>query len=369
MKKVSLVIVLLSLLLIPLLTFKKTVQLEEQQLVIENLDASGQNDFDWVFETFVDGQKKHFEVYQWIIGSLARNPECISVNLSECDEQCWDSDKVPSIYLGQTPEGVHMFAVDDWIHGRGTFLLFLEVLKYEGATLVAPSENKQFTFNQNQVIVKKIGCVPLGGRNIYRDVTYEGNELKINGDIYRCDLSPPSGPKLLSKLPYHFDRPPYFNAKFLDNFGSSMRTGGTAVIAYDLELAHTSQNYAFLGAGFSNCCFSLCEYVYEGKLDSGIHIVRSDHLITRPVVSLHFLLVFESDYEITANWKTKTIKRDKKRVLVKKMGELDLHLSKPFVIDGNTISYTDAYWDNRPYVITGDVTHTDYTFEVELKRL
>ena len=52
-----------------------------------------------------------------------------------------------------------------------------------------------------------------------------------------------------------------------------------------------------------------------------------------------------------------------------KFGELDLYYLSYFKIDGDTISYTDSFWENKPYAITGQVEEEEYVDEVKLKYL
>lgn len=146
-----------------------------------------------------------------------------------------------------------------------------------------------------------------------------------------------------------------------------MRTGGSVQITCDLEQAQRAPAYDFLGNGLTYKYGRTNEYDYVGKTKNGVHIVRSCYFDCRPVQCLHFMFVFEKDFEITADWEAKTFKRNKKRILIKKMGELDLYYLKYFNIHENTISYTDSFWENKPYVVTGPVEEEEYQDEIKLK--
>lgn len=138
---------------------------------MKHLEATNQDDADWIFEVAVDGEKKGFIVYQWIIDGLT-SPEVVSLNLADCDEQCYEEDRMSSSYLGQTKEGVHLlFAFDrkNWRH----VLLFLEVLKGEGVIL----DSK--VFYPDQVLLKKVGCIPLPGYLHDNDIAFDGKLLRF----------------------------------------------------------------------------------------------------------------------------------------------------------------------------------------------
>ncbi|WP_420422444.1 hypothetical protein [Simkania sp.] len=326
MRKLLFVFVSICLIAMVLFKFREKVALEESPLPIALLDASGHEDADWVFETEVDGQKKSFIVYQWIIKELCR-PENVSLNLTDCDDQWIAGYAMSSDYLGKTEEGVHLLLAldrDSWHH----VLLFLEVLKGEGVSLDGDTR-EEFTFYSDQVLLKKVGCIPLPGYIHEKEIAFDGNKLEILYETYDLDLTPPSKPELIKgRLPLHFDRAPYINPRLIDDFSSSMRTGGSVMIACDLEQAQKAPAYDFLGNGLTAKYGQTCEYSYLGRTKNGVHIVPSYYYQCRPVKGYHFMFVFEKDYEIVADWKNKTFKRNKKRTLMKKMGELDLYYLK-----------------------------------------
>ena len=366
MKKIVLLLSLICFASLGVFAFKNQASLEETGLPITHLDTSDREDADWVFETIVDGKERRFYVYQWIIKALTQ-PENVSFNLTDCDNQCTEGYVMSSVHLGQTKEGVHLLLAldrDNWKH----VLLFLEILKGEGVTLDGTAGEK-FTFYQDQVLLKKVGCIPLPGYMHENDVAIEGKTLRILQETYDLDLTPPSRPSLIKgKLPLHFDCAPYISPRLIDDFSSSMRTGGSVLIACDLEKAQQAPIYDFLGNGLTAKYGQLCEYSYEGRTKNGVHIVPSYYYDCRPIRGYHFMFVFERDYEVVADWKNKTFKRNKKRILIKKMGELDLYYLKYFKISDDTIFYTDSFWENKPYVVTGPVEEVEYQKEVKLKR-
>lgn len=366
MKKIFLFLPLICVLVLGVFAFKGKVYLDEHQLPVTHLDATDQKDADWIFEVTVDGEKKEFIVYQWIIDALT-SPEIVSLNLSDCDEQCYEEERMSSHYLGQTEEGSHLLVALDKKHWRHV-LLFLEVLKGEGVTLNRNFQEEQIVFYHDQVLLKKLGYIPLPGYIMERDIAFDGKNLTILNETYSLDLTPPSQPELIrGRLPLHFDRRPYINPRFIEGFSSSVRTGGSVMITCDLEQAQRAPAYDFLGNGLTDKYGWTGAYGYVGKTKDGVHIVRSCYFDCRPVQCLHFMFVFEKDYEIIADWESKTFKRNKKRILIKKMGELDLYCLKYFNIDENVISYTDSFWDNKPYVMLGPVEEVEYQDEIKLK--
>lgn len=347
--------------------FRTKQYLAEYQLPVTHLDASNQNDADWVFETSVNGKTQRFIVYQWIVHALC-SPEIVSIHLNDCDEQCWDSERMDCRYIGQTKEGIHILLATDARSWSRDTLLFVEVLKGEGVTLERHGKGERLTFYKDQVLLKKVGLIHLPTYCEPDLVSYDGQTIKIDQDLYSLDLTPPSQPELITgKLPFHFDRPPFVNPYFIDSFQSSMRTGGSVTIACDLEQAQKASKYDFLGNGLTSVYGTICRYNYEGKTKNGVHIVHSSYLACRPPQGKHLLFVFEKDYEITADWHAKKLTRNKERLLIKKVGELDLYYLRYFNIQEDTISYTDSFWENKPFAITGEMVEEEYVDEVKLK--
>lgn len=365
-------------LLLPVLLIAVFVALQDKKkiyLVGELLPVLGQfngkdwrGEKSWGFTTSVDGKDKTFEVYPGVFEALLYN-SAVMINLAEIDDQFGgEADRITFEHLGKTKEGVHLFYIHNiskWI----SHLLFLEIEKNQGASLCSLLHaDRKHTFYEDQVLIRKVGEIPLGVSCYYsEDFALEENMLKVGVHTFNLCLKPPSLPELVTrKFPFRFDRRPFVSPFLVDRFVECMRTGYSSIIAQDLAKAQNDPANCFFGNGFTNNTEKDIEYIYQGMAKNGIHIVHTWNYSPHPAIGRHLFLLYEKDYELRVDWEKKTITRDKSRILLKKVGELDLHLAEPFVLTGNTISYTDMHWENKPYVITGPVELEDVTMEIEL---
>jgi len=322
----------------------------------------------WKFITTIGDEEKFFEVYPGVFEALIYNAT-VEINLAEIDEQFnGESDRIVFDYLGKTQEDVHIFNilnVTKWI----SHLLFVQFEKNQGMSLHDLHEDIKSTFYEDQVLIKKVGAIPLG-REFYQPIDFilEENILKIGSHVFNLSLKPPAFPELITETLFRFDGKPFINPILVDCFTSCVRTGYTSTIAKDLTEAQKHPAYCFLGNDFRNCTIKDYEYIYLGMTKNGVHFVESLYLGAHPPHREHLFFIFEKDYELRIDWEKKIITRDKERILLKKMGGIDyLCLAAPPIITNNTISYTDMVWNNKPYVILGPIEYINKLVQIELK--
>ena len=347
---------------------KRNVFVEETKLSIQNLELPNYKGSDWLIKAYIGEESRFLCVYSWIINVLVKRP-VVAIDLAVTDEQCYEEDRIPFCYIGEAEKGVHLLLASDR-QSSITHLLFVEFVKTQGITLCSKLDDKKYTFYDNQVLIKKVGSIPLGFFGYYeaKDIELEEGVLKVMGKTFKLNLTPPKQAELMTRrFPYRFDAPPYVNPNLLFCFQTNPRTGETTTSSYDLIKAQHDPDFAFLGMGCTPEIGDRFDYENYGVSKNGVHIVNARYFEAHPAACEHLFLIFEKDYEISVDWEAKTIKRDKERILLRKVGGLDLHLSQPFKLKGNTISYTEAYWENKPYMITGPVEHVDYIEEIELK--
>jgi hypothetical protein len=353
-----------------LLYSEKKIYLAGEQLPIldqfEGKDWRGEKS--WGFITSIEGVEKAFEIYPAVFEALVHKA-AVAINLDEIDDQFnGGSDRIAFEHLGKTKENIHLFYIFN-VSKYVSNLLFVEFEKNQGASLYDLHNGKKHIFYESQVLIKKVGTLPLGS-DFYssEDFIVEENTLKVGSHTFNLCLKSPSLPELITKkLPFRFDKKPFISPVLVDSFIQSVRTGYSSIIAQDLTEAQNNPAYCFLGIGFTNDTEKNYKYIYEGMAKNGVHIVHTFSFHPHPPITRHLFFLYEKDYELKVDWEKKTITRDKSRILLKKIGELDLYLAKPFILTNNTISYTDTQWDNKPYAITEPVDYIDKSMQIELK--
>lgn len=351
------------------LQYEKKVDLSGERLPVlgqfEGKDWRGEKS--WGFTTEIKGEEKAFEVYPGVFNSLV-NRYAAMINLAEVDDQsCATEDHISFEYLGSTKEDVHVFYIFNFSNWFSSFL-FVEIEKNQGAGLCNLQTGEKRIFYEDQVLIRKVGTIPLGSDHYDpQDFVLEGDMLRFREYTFHLSLKPPSSPKLMTKkLPFRFDQRPFVTPFLAEWFIRCVRSGNSSVIALDLVQAQNDPANWFFGKGFTNDTEKRIGYRYQGVAKNGIHVVHAwDHQVRLRGQS-HLFFLYEKDYELRVDWENKMITRDKERTLLKKVGELELFLSKPFVLEGNTISYTDTHWKNQPCMITGAVEHEDVIMEIEL---
>lgn len=317
----------------------------------------------WRFTTRIGTNEKSFNVYPEVFNTLVYNG-VVEVNLAEIDDQFPGHDtKISFEHLGKTKEEVHIFFTYDAANSH-SHLLFVEFEKNQGIRLDNQSNTKTTILYEDQVLIRKVGVIHLGW--VYydtQDFSLVENTLTARDYVFNLDMKPPALSELITdKFFLRFDDKPFISPPLVESFTPCPRSGYSSIISVDLDQTLNNLDYCFLGNGLRNSNqrdykYDHIEYEYKGMTKNGIHIVQTINFSPHPPTSPHLFFVYEKDYELALDWDRKTITRSKSRNLLKNMGFLWIYPAGETILEGNTFSYTDMWWENMPFTIMSDITY------------
>ncbi len=352
--------------------------------IIEDLSSWKGEEGDQVVAINVPGSQGSNRYYGEI---MYENPHVYVTNQN-------DDESAPHIYsyqyIDKTHGGIYILKRSHRKEGAiiSQSILFTEFQKDRGIKFVEKgsgdpdkpfSRHSGFILNDDtpeRILIKKLGEIPLE-ENWKGEVTLNGNvlviekvgELNFENPLYRRIKSSLhkiashffDTPFRLDSVPYSLNFEPYINPKLIHDLEAWISDAGDQVVAIDLFDSQNSARYQCegeFGEGVGETTYAhmedgwrekhyggwdrdpFFEYSYIGQTDNGIYVLLSRECTGGMGIFPRLLMVtFEKDQTMIIDWDRKLIRKDKNRLLIRKVGKIALndHWIGELNVEGNKL--------------------------------